>query len=317
MIQTTLHELGEGGLIRLIRERFRPARPLTVGIGDDGAVYETLGRQQVAVADAMIEGVHFDTTYCPPEAIGRKLVAVNVSDIAAMGALPDTLLFTASLPGGLSCDWVRQLLDGVAYEAQLAGASIVGGDVTGSQAGIALSITALGWLAGDRPILRSGARPGDQVYVTGPLGGAAFGLELLRSGRATTDTADAVERFLTPRPHTASGATLGAWGHCHAMMDLSDGLTIDAARLAAASSVDLVLDVARIPIHPEVRRLAQNPLALTLAGGEDYELLFSCRRLPPLAFTPIGRVVEGTGTLRWEKRGQPIEAPTDPSYRHF
>ena len=312
----TLADRGEADLVALIAATFREATPLEVGIGDDGAVFAHSPRV-IAVADAMVEGIHFDRRYCPAEAIGRKLVAVNVSDIAAMGGRPTVALFTAGLPGALPWAFVSDLVAGVGAAAAESGLTVVGGDVTGSPGPICLSLSVLGE-PGPAVLMRSGARVGDGLYVTGGLGGSGFGLRVLCEALIPEErAADCIQRHLTPTARLAFGRALAFSSDVGACMDLSDGLAQDAPRLAAASHVGLRVDLDRLPIHPELRRerpdLAE---ALALHGGEDYELLFTSRSSPPIPATRIGEVVLGSG-IEWRRDGRAVAVSSPLAYRHF
>ncbi len=310
----TLRHTGEETLLALVRRAFTADRPaLQVDIGDDGAVYATDEARQIAVADAMIEDVHFTRAYCPARMVGYKLMAVNVSDVAAMGGLARQALFTAALPADLPLSWAEGLIDGLATAAREFGVAVAGGDITGSPGPIALSLSVLGVPAGEGAVLRSGAQPGDRVYVTGLLGAAALGHQLLREGRADVNE-DAVTAFLAPRPHAEVGAMLGRWGHCHAMMDISDGLAKDAGRMAHASGATLELSLDKLPLVGGGRGDA---LVRALYGGEDYQLLFACSALPPLPMLPIGRVVQGPGQVRWLRNGVEAAPPDASAFDHF
>lgn len=298
----TLADAGEAWLLGRVASWFG-GRGLTVGIGDDGAVYPVSGTQ-VAVADAMMESIHFDTRFCPPSSVGRKLVAVNVSDIAAMGASPKTGLLTIGAPGSTPCEWIESLLSGIAAQANEYGMRIVGGDVTGSPGPIALSLTVLGALEGG-PLLRSSAQPGDTVYVSGQLGGAAAGLRILR-GNQNLRT-DAVVRFLTPVARVSEALMLSE--RC-AVMDLSDGLLTDAERLARASGVRLEIELSDLPRHPEATQDE------AVSGGEDYELLIVGPGPPPFPAHRIGVASAGEPGVRWLWGGQEVH-PSSNTFSHF
>lgn len=317
----TLRELGEGGLLELIRDAFgAPDQPgVEVGIGDDAAVLSSPSRA-VVCADAMVEDVHFARSICPAQSVGRKLVAVNVSDLAAMGALPVYGLLTCALPASLKAEWARDLIAGIASAASASAMSIVGGDVTGSPGPIALSLSIVGRLVGVRPLTRSQAQVGDGVYVTGTLGAAALGLQALRSGDPPPESVpSAVRRFLEPTAHTDFGAALARWEQRAAAMDLSDGLSTDARRMATASQVDLVLELDHIPLHPELAVRPEAALALAVNGGEDYGLLIACPAEPPVPCTRIGWVehAKATPQVRWLKGGHPSTQPGASAYEHF
>ncbi len=242
----------------------------------------------------MVEGVHFDRRWCPADAVGWKLVTCNVSDIAAMGGLPEWALLTCGFPGDLPLAWAEDLLDGVARACAAFDLAVVGGDITGSPGPIVLSLSAFG-IPGERVLTRSAASLDQGLYVTGPLGASALGLRALRSGAADPPPV-AVKAHLYPAPRVVEGRRLAA---CHAVgacMDLSDGLGVDAARMAAASGVGLEVDAALLPLGEELSGLPrEEALELALFGGEDYELLFTCSGTPPVPAVRVGRVVARPG----------------------
>ena len=317
----TVRSAGEHGLIDYVQRCFATTdESVRTGIGDDTAI---LAPQDwpglVATTDAMMEGVHFDRSYCPPGAVGAKLVAVNVSDIAAMGARPNWMLLTCSFPAELPLDWARQLLDGIAVEARRYGAAVVGGDVTGSPGPVSLSLAAIGHLVGPHALLRNAAIVGDTVYVTGALGAAGLGLRALEGTLAEPDDVPGcVRAFLAPTARLEEGVRLAAWGHCHAAMDLSDGLAVDAARMARASDVTIEIELGCLPVHEElatqVPELAER---LALFGGEDYELIFTADEKPPVRCTAIGRVVAGAPGVRWLRQGDDCAPPAPAGFDHF
>jgi thiamine-monophosphate kinase len=222
-----------------------PAGPLTsVGIGDDAAVVAAPSGTVVAAVDLLLEGRHFRRDWSSAYDIGVKAAARSLADIAAMGAVNTALLVALAVPGALPASWPLELADGLAAEATRAGAGIVGGDTARADS-VLLSVTALGDLAGRRPVLRSGARPGDVIAVAGPLGHSAAGLALLSAGVAVDAAPEAVAGLIAahrrPAPPYEAGpeaATLGAT----AMIDVSDGLLADLGHVADASAVTLDLD---------------------------------------------------------------------------
>jgi thiamine-monophosphate kinase len=240
----SIADLGEWGIIAAIAGRM-PAGPLTsVGIGDDAAVVGAPSGSVVAAVDLLLEGRHFRRDWSSAYDIGVKAAARSLADIAAMGAVNTALLVALAVPGELPASWPIDLADGLAAEASRAGAGIVGGDTARADS-VLLSVTALGDLAGRRPVLRSGARPGDVIAVAGPLGHSAAGLALLSAG-VTADTtshalAGLVAAHLRPSPPYEAGqeaALLGAT----AMIDVSDGLVADLGHVAAASGAALDID---------------------------------------------------------------------------
>jgi len=252
------------------------------GIGDDCAVIEKeAGRVWLLTMDALVESVHFNPAWHPPELLGRKAVSVNVSDVAAMGGEPGFLLLSLALPPGLDDTWISAFVAGFTSACDDYGCRLVGGDTVASPAGISLSVTAVGEAAADRVIYRSGARPGDTVWVSGPLGLAAAGLDLLKAGlgRKEAILQPLLDAHLDPRARTGLGRVLAESGLVHAMMDLSDGLATDLAHICRQSRVGARVRADRLPQHPALARaaalLARDPLAWMVSGGEDFELLFT------------------------------------------
>ncbi|MFT5432778.1 MAG: thiamine-monophosphate kinase [Myxococcota bacterium] len=305
----TVADLGEGGLVEYATAAFAPAHPLPLGIGDDAAVVDTSERT-VACADAMVEGVHFDLGYWAAEDVGYKLVASNVSDIAAMGATPSHALFTFSLPSSTPRRVATDMIDGVARAAVEYDLVVVGGDVTGSPGPIMLSLSLMG-RPGPNLLRRDAARPGHSVYVTGFLGLAGLAYQELAAGRVPSDAASG--RFFRPTPRLDEGQRL-AHGR-PACMDLSDGLWVDAARLARASGVELVIDLDRIPRHHDLPDDVAMKLMLT--GGEDYELLFTMEGASPVPATRIGVVRAGAGSVVWREYGKPVSFENPTGFKHL
>ena len=315
---------GEFGLIERLHRELATRRGTRHGIGDDGAVLDALAHP-IITTDALIENVHFRRDWTTARALGRKAMAVNLSDLAAMGARPVAAFVSLALPPDCELAWVQTLYAGMEEWAARHEFTIAGGDTTRAPL-VMISLTLVGELmteAAGRPVLRSGARVGDAVCVTGTLGDSAAGLTLLQNPRvcAGAEFAGAeflVQRHLDPTPRLdAMRALLSAGGArrdaIHAALDLSDGLAGDAAHIARASGVDLDIEAGQLPISPPCRALAQvlnrSPLEWALSGGEDYELCVcvapamveALRAASQVSLTPIGRVVEGTGQVRvWE-----------------
>ena len=278
-------DLTERELIGRIRQRLQaPPDWLIVGIGDDAAVVEPeRNRVEVLTVDCVVDGVHFDRAFVPPTAIGHRALAVNLSDLAAMGAEPEALLVGLALPPEMEPAAIVELYEGL-NEPRI---PVAGGDTTRADA-LVLSVTAVG--RSKRVPGRSGARPGDRLVVTGPLGGAAAGLHALREGLAGFD--DLVERHRRPPIRLEEGRRLAPIAH--ALIDLSDGIGGDAARLAARSGCRLVLDPALIPRAPRSEEVAELPF-WTL--GEDYELLAAVAPddAAILGYAVVGACEEGAG----------------------
>jgi thiamine-monophosphate kinase len=328
--------LTESTLIRSVRRRAAGGDGVRVGIGDDGAVLTpTPGAALVATTDLLLEGVHFRRRWAEPADIGWKALAVNLSDIAAMGARPRWALVALACPPGTTIDEVEAFYTGTLALGGEHGVSLVGGDTSSSPGGWLVNVTALGETA-RRPILRSGARPGDVVAVTGGLGRAAAGLAVLERSRAPArvpaDTlADVTGAHLRPRPRVAEGQWLGAAEGVTAMIDLSDGLATDLGHIAAESGVGAWVEVERLPIAPTTRAVAralgEDSLTWATGGGEDYELLLTCaaaaftgvregfERSTGARLSPIGEVVAGSGVTFRDARGRPRAAGA--GFEHF
>lgn len=290
---------GEFDWIRRIRARAARTHHggVAVGIGDDCAVLRPrVGWETVVSADAMVEGVHFERRWGTAGDLGRKAVVTALSDLAAAGAEARALLVVLAAPRDLDDAYADGLLEGVAAEAEGAGAALVGGDTVASPGPILISVTAIGEVPAGKALRRSGARPGDHVYVTGPLGGAAAGLESLRRGLGR---AEAEARFLLPRARLAEGSALRAWGRATAAIDVSDGLAADLERLAEESGVGIEIEAALVPLDPAAT------LDQALGGGEDYEIAFtaSAGAPPPVGAVRIGLVVGGRGLALVESNG--------------
>lgn len=257
---------------------------LLLGIGDDAAVFRTVRKMDwVSTCDAFLEGVHFLPKTTPPDSVGYKSLARATSDLAAMGASPRFFFLTLALPTSRTGRWLDNFLRGMARAARELGLRLAGGDTTQFPV-VSISITVLGAIGQNLAVTRSGARPGDRIYVSGSLGGPQLGLELLRrkAGRSTR-----YRHLVQPHLYPQIRLELGSWLARHriasSMMDISDGLSTDLARLCRASRVGARLDAAcipcvRVPISPALARLNLNPLQMALHGGDDYELLFTVPR---------------------------------------
>ncbi len=275
----------------------RPALGVEVGIGDDGAVLTAPTSKQIAVADMAVEGVHFRRDWSSLSQIGAKITAANVADILAMGAKPTYLLVTAGLPADFSAAEMIELAQGIQSEADRVGATVVGGDLSVSPA-MVISITALGET--DAPILRSGAKVGDTVFVTGLPGWSAAGLACLSAGRSHKK---AVVQHLTPSVDYSMAADLATAG-INSLCDISDGLISEARHLSNASRVKIVIDpeaLATSPDFAEITALAQelgiDAWRWICGGGEDHLFLGTSASATnlPRGVLVIGRVIEGSG----------------------
>jgi thiamine-monophosphate kinase len=265
------------GEFSLIARHFkRLAGPGALELSDDAAVFDPPpGRQLVAAADAMVAGVHF-LPDDPPDTVGRKLLRVNLSDLAAMGAAPLGYLLTVALPRGTPEEWTAAFAAGLAADNEAFGVYALGGDTVSTPGPATFSLTALGTVAPGAALLRGGARPGDRLWVSGTLGDGALGLRVLRGELAPDPAGHLARRCRLPEPRLALGAALA--GVATAAMDVSDGLAQDLGHLCRASGCGAVVEAAALPLSDAARTAVEaNPalLPLVLAGGDDYELLFA------------------------------------------
>jgi thiamine-monophosphate kinase len=278
-----LKDLGEDGFLRRIRARFQnPA--VTVGIGDDAAILEAppAGHRLVYCCDLVVENTHFIRGMHPPDAVGYKAVAVNVSDVGAMGGTPLFIVISFAAPGDLELAWVDEFYSGIEKACRKFDVALVGGD-TSSAASIFADVAIIGSVRG-KAVLRSGAQPGDSIYVTGTLGASVLGFEQLRSG---VKESIAVQRHLYPEPRHRVGAAVA--GVAHAMIDVSDGLSTDLRHIVSESRVSARIDKSSLPAAAG----AQDEQVLH--GGEEYELLITAPELPAeiegVRLTRIGEIV--------------------------
>ena len=306
--------IGEDKLIGRIRRRIPSAEGglLRLGIGDDAAVLRPAPRADwIITCDQFLEDVHFLAAAHPPEAVGYKALARATSDIAAMGARPQLFLLSLVMPMERTGRWLDRMLTGMARAARQYGLRLAGGDTAQSPAGnpkVGLSITVIGVAERGRALRRSGAQAGDAIFVSGRLGAAQLGLDLVLRGMHRERR---WKRLLAPHYYPAIYLDLGQWlarrGLASAAMDISDGLSIDLYRLCQSSGVGARIHAPQIPcvaVPGELRALGMDALKLALDGGEDYALLFTvpkrwAARIPRTfrgtALTRIGEIVRGRG----------------------
>ena len=305
---------------------------LVAGIGDDAAVVRsTAGKETVITADLLVEDIDFRRTTTPPYLLGHKALAVSLSDIAAMGARPLWSMVSIGVPEDVwETDFVERLYDGLLDLANRYGVQLIGGDTSRTNERVVIDSIVSGECAAGMAVMRAGARPGDQVFVTGSLGAAAAGLRLIERGAhlAEQNLADddsqkldhVLLRQLRPEPRVGWGIVLGEERLATSMIDLSDGLSSDLNRLCTASSVGALIDSALLPVDDRVTELcgrrALDPLQLALHGGEDFELLFTVnpanvarlpKRVDGVEIKRIGEITDSRdgvrvseGTRVWE-----------------
>jgi thiamine-monophosphate kinase len=332
----TISTHGERALIDRLRARLSPDRPFVrVGIGDDAAVLAPeRGHLDVVTTDSLVEGVHFRRDWTAAAAIGHKALAVNLSDIAAMGATPRASLLSLVLPADFPLDEFDQLVDGYAQLATRTGTALVGGNMARSPGPVVIDVTVMGCVRERRLLRRSGAAAGDELFVTGALGAAAAGLAWLNEGidRATaaSEALECIERQERPEPRLRFAGIVARTSAAVAAIDLSDGLADAGTRLADAAGLALVVQAGDIPVHAGARaragRLGMSAAMFALAAGEDYELAFAvparrrrrflaaAHRCPDLLVTRIGRFETGHGA--WlEDEG--VRTPFPAGFGHF
>jgi thiamine-monophosphate kinase len=305
---------GEFGLIARVTARL-PAGPSTLlGPGDDAAVVKAADGRVVASTDVLVEGRHFRRDWCTALDVGHRAAAANLADIAAMGAVPTALLVALCVPPTLEASWAEELADGLGAECAAVGASVVGGDMSGSPT-LTIAVTALGDLQGRAPVVRAGARPGDVVAMCGRVGYAAAGYTVLSRGFRTPKVlVDAYRRPEVTYDAGPEAADLGAT----AMIDVSDGLLADLGHVARSSGVaaDLRRDAFEVPrqMRDAAYALGVDPYTWVLAGGEDHALVATFPagvELPP-RWRVVGAVREGTGVT---VDGKPFKGPA--GWQHF
>lgn len=317
----------KAGEFELIRRHFRPLAGLgALGLMDDAAILAPPpGRDLVLTVDAMVAGVHF-LPEDPPDLVGRKLLRVNLSDLAAKGAVPLGYLLTSAWTAELSEDWIAAFARGLGEDQREYGCALLGGDTVSTPGPLWFSLAAFGHVAAGAMLRRDGARAGDLVYVSGTLGDGALGLRALRGelpDLAPAERAFLADRYRLPQPRVALGRRLV--GLASAAMDVSDGLVADLGHLAEASAVAATVEVERLPLSAPAARAGRPDLAL--GGGDDYEILFcappaSAPRLAALSaelglpLTRIGRIETGAGVIAVNAQGAPIEV-TSAGWKHF
>ncbi len=299
--RTELSSMGEFPLIEHLTQDFETKNISTLtGIGDDAAVLDHFGRQTVLTTDLLIEGVHFDLSYCPLKHLGYKAVAVNLSDVYAMMATPTQITVSIAVSNRFPVEALEELYAGIAAACERYNVDLVGGDTSSSTKGLLLSVTAIGELAPGTAALRSGAREGDLICLSGDVGGAYLGLQLLeREKRIFMENPQVqpnlegrvyvVGRQLKPEPR----ADIVAWLQEHhitptAMIDVSDGVSSELMHLCNKSEAGCVIYEDKLPIHDDSREAAfefnLDPTLCALNGGEDYELLFT---IPQTAYEKV------------------------------
>lgn len=294
MQRTDVNTLGEFGLIEHLTRDFPLRQPSTLkGVGDDAAVIENGALCTVVSTDLLVEGIHFDLAYVPLKHLGYKSVVVNLSDIYAMNALPRQITVSIAISNRFSVEALDELYAGIRAACEAYSVDLVGGDTTSSPKGLTISVTAIGQCPKEQLVYRNGARPGDLLCITGDLGGAYLGLQLLEREKQIFQSTPGVQpdledqkyvvsRQLKPEARRDMIETFRKIGlKPTAMIDISDGLASEIFHLCKQSRVGALVEESGVPIHPDTQMLALqfklDPITCALNGGEDYELLFTIR----------------------------------------
>lgn len=304
-------EIGEFGLIRLLadeiektgRTHSHPGHIIT-GIGDDAAVWQSGSSIQIATTDSLVQDTHFDLSYAGWDDIGYKSIAINLSDIAAMGGIPCYVLVSLALPGETEVEHILAAYHGMIRIANGFGVSIIGGNIAAAEK-VIISVTAIGTLDDSTALTRSSARPGDVIAITGYTGMSAAGLQIMKEGQKFNPDTDTVfmKAHLQPLPRVEEGQILKELG-VKAAIDISDGLIADLSHICVASGVEAVIRQDFIPVHPLLKSCFPENVynSFILNGGEDYELLFTApetiiehvKKRISCPVTVIGKITDGT-----------------------
>jgi thiamine-monophosphate kinase len=342
-----ISELGEEAFLRELAEKFPPrSSGVVIGIGDDAAVVGfPEGERALLTIDSLIENVHFTRRTLPPRFLGRKAVAVNASDVAAMGGAPLAALLSLSVPGDTDVGSLWQVVMGASERARELDMSLVGGNLSLAPGGIAVDVAVMGATVEGRALRRSGARAGDGLYLSGTIGASTTGLALLQRGMALSpegglivpdglregpnSLAEGVIRaHIDPEPRVALGQELNRRKLATACIDVSDGLGLDLHRLCRASGVGARVEEGALPVAPGALAwegfFRRDATARAVSGGEDYELLFTgnvkklerFRDEGDFTFTRIGEVVPGE-RVEIARRNGVVETLTPSGWDHF
>jgi thiamine-monophosphate kinase len=337
--------MGEFDLISRITSRVKPGHGVVTGIGDDAAVTGlTPGMQLLTSTDMLLEDVHFRRSWHDPYRLGRKSLAVSISDIASMGGIPRWSLLSLAIPPAIPLDFLDELTRGYLAMSAEQGVALIGGDTCSSRSGLIISVTILGEQLPDLIIRRTGARPGDDIWVSGGLGDAAMGLKMLEQqpplhedplgpkgegwGEGETFL---ISRLLDPSPRTAVGLALAGSGLVTAMVDISDGILADFGHIAEQSGVGGTLRLNDLPVSAPFRAAARSfpafPHHLALSGGDDYELCFTAAPIHREKITlllnkcgvdgsPVGIVTSSAEVLVLDAAGVRYH-PENQGFNHF
>ncbi|OGU16459.1 MAG: thiamine-phosphate kinase [Geobacteraceae bacterium GWC2_53_11] len=326
----TLAKIGEFGLISRISTCVPSYENVITGIGDDASVTAlSPGMQLLTSTDMLLEDVHFRRSWHDPLLLGRKSLAVSISDIAAMGGIPRWALLSLALPPALPLAFIDDFVRGFLAMATEHRVALIGGDTCSSRSGLAISVTIMGEQSPSRILRRSGAKPDDDIWVTGTLGDAALALNMLEKGETVSE--DLLHRLLDPSPRVSAALALTEACLATAMIDVSDGVLADYGHIADLSSVGGCLNLADLPLSPAFRKHMSADSAtvcrMALCGGEDYELCFTarpamrekvaeCMKKCGIAVTRIGIVTSSPEVTVVNPDGTPFNSQAE-GFNHF
>jgi thiamine-monophosphate kinase len=340
MKRTDVNELGEFGLIDHLTKKFEIKHDSTKkGIGDDAAVIDNEGYQTVISTDMLMEGIHFDLAYTPLEHLGYKSVVVNLSDIYAMNAIPKQITVSMALSNRFSVEALEELFKGIHRACTFYNVDLIGGDTTSSLKGLCLSITAIGQAKKEKLVYRNGAKVGDLICITGDVGAAYLGLQILEREKQIHDAHPGVQpvlegmdyllgRQLKPEARREMIQIFEEQGLVPtSMIDVSDGLASELFHICTQSGVGAILEEDGVPLHPETEEMALkfrlDPITCGLSGGEDYELLFTVdpKDLEKVKYMPdifiAGEIVEASQGINLHTKGGNIHPIKAQGWQHF
>lgn len=338
--RTEVTELGEFGLIDHLTLPFVNRQPTTVkGVGDDAAVIKSGDRHTLITTDLLIEGIHFDLMYTPLKHLGYKAVVVNLSDIYAMNGIAEQITVSIALSNRFSVEAMEELYEGIRMACEFYDVDLVGGDTTSSPKGLVISVTAIGSAAPEKVVYRSGAKPGDIWCVTGDLGAAYLGLQILEREKQIYLENPSVQPDLESQDHLIGKqlkpearkdvvlALQKAGVVPTSMIDISDGLASEVFHICKQSQVGALIEESQVPIHDQAQLMAikfqLDPITCALSGGEDYELLFTIgqRDFEKLKYLPgiyaIGDVVDQTEGIHLRSQAGKKHLMKAQGWRHF
>lgn len=338
--KTDISRLGEFGLIQHLTKDIEFSQPSTLkGAGDDAAVIKNSDEVTVVSTDMLVEGIHFDLMYTPLKHLGYKSVIVNLSDIYAMNAVPTQITVSIAISSKYTVEAMDELYDGIKLACKMYNVDLVGGDTTSSPKGMIISITALGQAKREKIVYRSGAKPGDILCVTGDLGAAYLGLQVLEREKQIylqhpgiqpelDKSQYLIERQLKPEAQRGAIEYFDKQNIIPtAMIDISDGLAGDLKHICTQSGVGAFIEEGKVPVHPDTEMTAINfrmdPITCALHGGEDYELLFSIQEkdLDKIRYMPevfiIGEITEAADGIKLHTTGGNVYELTGEGWNHF